>query len=198
MPISRYLLMIDVRVRRDEADQPAARPDRVGAGVARIVEAGLGIADDVHRRDVGRLILVLVERDRQLGPVGLVVELDDFLHRSGLDDLEAARRLAQPIRQRLEVVLGRDAERARLRAAVLHQDVAEPEARLLDDVLEQDRLVALRRQRADVVDVHRLGDAGDDVGIGGEIAAQRSVERLLGRRRRPMTDGERHRDPPFR
>jgi hypothetical protein len=93
---------------------------------------------------------------------------------------------------------GIDPERARLRGAGLHQAVAEPEARLLDDVLEQDRPVALRRQRADVVDMHRLADAGDDVGVAGEIAAQRSVERLLGRRRRPMTDGERHRDPPFR
>ena len=101
-----------------------------------------------------------------LRPVGIGAELDDLFHRPGLHVLEAARRLPQPIRQRLEIVLRLDAERARLRAPVLHQDVAEPEARLFDDVLEQDRLVALRGQRADVVDPHRLGDARDDVGVG--------------------------------
>ena len=86
--------------------------------------------------------------------------------------LEAARRLAQAKGERLEIIGRGYAERARLRAPVLHQDVAEPEARLLDDVLEQDRLVALRRQRADIVHVHRLGDAGDDVGVGFKVPAQ--------------------------
>ena len=76
-------------------------------------------------------------------------------------------------------MVGFDAERASLRTAVLHQDVAEPEARLFDDVLEQDRLVALRRQCADIVDTHRLVDPGDDVGIGLQIAAQRR-RRALG------------------
>ena len=48
------------------------------------------------------------------------------------------------------------AERTRLRAPVLDQDVAEPEARLADDIVEQDRLVALRGQCADIVDPHGL------------------------------------------
>jgi hypothetical protein len=179
-------------MRRHEADQSAARPDRVGTGVTGIVKAGLGIANDVHRRDVRRLVLVLVEGDGQLGPIGLVVQLDHFFHRSGLDDVESARGLAQPVGKRAQIVLGRSAERARLRAAGLDQDIAEPEVGFLDDVLEQEGLVALRRQRADVGHVDRLGDAGDHVGVAGKIAAQRGVERL-GRRRRPVTHGERHR-----
>ena len=173
-------------MRRDEADQSTARPDRVGAGVTGVVKAGLGVADDVHRRDIRRLVLVLVEGDRQLGPIGLVVQLDHLLHRAGLDVLEPARRLAQPVGERVADNPRANAERARLRAAVLDQDIAQSKAGLLDDVLEQDRLVALRRQRADVVHPDRLGDAGDDVGVGFKIPAQRCVERL-GRRRRPVT-----------
>src|SRR5262249_26261561 len=63
----------DVRMRRHETDQPAAGPDRVSAGVTGIVKAGLGVTDDVHRGDVRRCVLVLVEGDGQLGPIGLVV-----------------------------------------------------------------------------------------------------------------------------
>jgi hypothetical protein len=89
---------------------------------------------------------------------------------------EAARRLPQPKRQRLQIVLARDTKRARLRGAVFHQDVAETKARLLDDLLKQDRGIHLGRKRADVIDRYRLADAGDDIGVGVEIAAQRRVE----------------------
>ena len=166
----------DVRMRRDEADQSAPRADRIGAGMAGIVEAGLRIADDVHRGHVGRFVLVLVARDRKGRPVDLVARANDLLDRAALDVLEAARRLAQPESKRLQIILRRHAERARLRATVLHQDVAQAETRLLDDVLEEDRLVALRRKRADVVHTDRLGDARDNVGIGLEIVAKRRVE----------------------
>ena len=90
-----------VRVRRDEADQAAPRPDRVRAGVAGIVEAGLRVADDVHRGHVGRGVLVLVaEGSAATVQSASLAESDDFLHRAGLDVLEAARRLAQPERER--------------------------------------------------------------------------------------------------
>ena len=170
----------DVRVRRDEADEPATRTNRLGAGVTGVVEAGLGILDDVHRRHIRRGILVLVEWNRKLGPIGISAKLDDLLHRTGLHVLEAPRRLAQAIRERLEINRRIDAERTRLRAPVLDQDVAEPEARFADDILEQDRLIALRGQRADIVDPHRLGDARDDVGVGFKMPAQRCVEALIG------------------
>ena len=114
-----------------------------------------------------------------VGPIDVLAELFDLFHRPGFDVLEAARRLAQAERQRAQELLGLDAESARLRAAILHQNVAEPEARLLDDVLEQNGLIALRRQRADVVHAHRLFDPGDDVGIGFEITAERGIETLI-------------------
>ena len=85
---------------------------------------------------VGRCVLIFVERDRQFGPIGILADFDDFFHRAGRDILEAARRLAQPVGERAQILFGLDAKRARLRAAVLHQDVGEPEAGLLDDVLE--------------------------------------------------------------
>src|SRR6202042_2967611 len=132
--------------------------------------------DDVHRRDIGRRVLVLVEWNWQLGPIGALAKPYHFFDRTGFDVLEFARRLPEAISKRLDEILRRDAEGARLRATVLHQDVAEPETRFLDDVLEQNRLIALRRQRADIVDANRLGDSRDDVGIGLEISAQRRVE----------------------
>ena len=107
-----------------------------------------------------------------------------------------ADRLAQPEGERAQILVGLDTKRACLRAARLHQDVAQPEAGLLDDVLEHNRLIALGGERADVGHVDRLGNARDDVGIAGEKAAQRRIERLSGRRR-PVADGERHRNPPF-
>ena len=166
----------DVGVRRDEADQSSARAHGIGAGMAGIVEAGFRIADDVHGRDIWPVVLVLVHRDRQCRPVDITAGSHDFLHRAGLDLLDATRRLPQPKGQRLQIILLGHAERPRLRAAVFHQDIAQPEARLLDDVLEQDGLIALRRQRTDIDQVHRLADARDDVGVGVEIFAQGAVE----------------------
>ncbi len=43
-----------------------------------------------------------------------------------------------------------------------------------------DRLIALRGQRADIIDPYRLGDSRDDVGVGFKMPAQRCVEALIG------------------
>jgi hypothetical protein len=79
-------------------------------------------------------------------------------------------------RQRLQIILARDAEGACLQGAVFHQDVAQAKAGLLDDLLEQDRGIDLGGERADVVDRYRLADASDDVGVGLEIATQGNGE----------------------
>ena len=55
---------------------------------------------------------------------------------------------------------------------MLDEDVAQPKARPLLDVLEQNRSLALRRQRTDIIDRDRLTYDGEDVGIGLEIPAQ--------------------------
>jgi hypothetical protein len=54
-----------------------------------------------------------------------------------------------------------------------------------DDILEDDRVVALRRERTDIIDRDRFFDTGDDIGVGLEIITQRIIERwrvLYGRR----------------
>ena len=164
--MARYLSMMMWGVGRREADPAMARPDRRGAGVGRVVEAGLRVADDVHRRDVALALFRRMNRHRQLEPVDLVSGPHDLLDRAGRHVDEAARRFAQAPRQRRQIVLPRHAQRAALRPAVLDQDVAEPEVGVLGYVLEQDRPFRLRRQRADVVDRDRLLDRRQDIGVG--------------------------------
>ena len=170
-----------MRVRRSEADQSAPRTDCVRAGVTRIVEAGFGILDDVHRRHIRRSILVLVKRNRKLGPIGISTKLDDLLHPAGLYVFEATRRLAQTIRERLEVNRRIDTDRTRLRPSILDQDIAQPETRFFYNILEQDRLIALRGQSTDIVHPHRLRYTRDDVGVRFQMPAQRCVKALIGR-----------------
>ena len=132
-----------------------------------------------------------MKRNREHGPVRICSKLDHILDGAGLHVLEAARRQPQPVGERLEVVFRRDTERPRLAFPVLHEDVAKPESRLLDDVLEHDRHFALRRQGPDIDHVHRLGDAGDDIGIGVEVGAQGFVGRGIGWSGREMADRQR-------
>jgi hypothetical protein len=174
----------DVGVRRDEARQPGAGPADDGAGVRGVVKARFRVHHDVHRGDVGRGLLLAVDGNRQLRPVHFVTLELLFLHRPVADVHETARWQAQPVGEGAKIVLARDPEGTRLQLAVLHQNVAQAKAGLLDDILEEHGVVALRRERRDVLQAHRLRDPGDDVGVGREIAPQVLVERPGGRVRR--------------
>src|ERR1700756_5637277 len=107
-------------MRRDKTDEPAAWANGVGAGMGGIVESGLRITDDVHGRDIGPNISIFVLRDRKRRPIDLCVGLDDLFYRTGFDQPKAARRLPQSKSKRLQVVRGRNSERARLRRSALH------------------------------------------------------------------------------
>src|SRR5262249_3846773 len=95
---------------------------------------------------------------------------------------------------RLSDSTARNAERAGLRNAVLHQDIAQPETWLFDDVLEDDRYVTLCRERTDVIDRDRLFDVGDEIGVGFEIIAERAVKRRRIRYRRRHDHSLAHRN----
>jgi hypothetical protein len=82
------------------------------------------------------------------------------------------------------------AERASLKRARLYQYIAQPESRLLHNILEQYRLLALGRECADILDAHRFGDACHDIVVGFEITAQIFIERLLRLWRRSVRDAE--------
>ena len=166
-----------MRMGGDEADEAARRFGRRGSGMAGIVESGFRIPDDIHGRNIWRVLVGRMDRVGQLGPVHLVAGQNHFLDGGGLDIDEPARRLAQAPGQGRQIFLLRHAERAALGMAMFDQDIAHPEPGMLDDVLEQNRGFRLGRQRADIIDRDRLGDVCDDIGVGFEVAAQILVER---------------------
>src|SRR5215471_11926211 len=120
---------------RDKTDKSTAWSNGVRAGMTGIVEAGLRITNNIHGRDIGPSIGIFVLGYWQCGPIQLRADLDDFLHRTGLDQLETARRLPQTKSKRLKIISRCNAERTGLRGAVLHQNIAQPETRLFDYVL---------------------------------------------------------------
>src|SRR5580693_2332499 len=97
-------------MRRNETDKPAPGADYVGAGVTGIVEAGLRVLEDIHRRHVRRGVVFLVQRDRQTRPIDVLAQLFDFFHRPGFDVLESAWWLTQAVSERAQVLLRLDTQ----------------------------------------------------------------------------------------
>ena len=116
---------------------------------------------------------------RQSQPVDIVAGIDDVLDRAGRHVDKAARRHAQALRQRRQVIFFGHAQGPALRPAMLDQDVAQPEIRKFRDVLKQDRPVGQGRQRPDIIDRDGLFNDGQKIPVRFQIPPQVAVERSV-------------------